>query len=238
MIDVVRTVFVDAALAIVAALALVFVLRLGRAALDAVPMSRARRALVGRLRPIAGVTLVAIYVVVTARVIIAEGDQRAWIAFALVVAVFVAASWGALRDTLEGVYLRAGHALAIGDRVQTGAVRGRVHRLDLRSVVIEATDGELAVVPYRTIAAATLLRAPSDEGSLFHVFRFAVPEDRSVPDAKRAVHEAALLSHWSSIARPPQVIATDDGHLEVTVFPIDADHVTDLERVLRRALAA
>jgi hypothetical protein len=31
----------------------------------------------------------------------------------------------------------------------------------------------------------------------------------------------------------PQVVATEDGQLEITVFPIDANHVTDIERVVR-----
>ena len=52
------------------------------------------------------------------------------------------------------------------------------------------------------------------------------------------IRETALLSHWSSIARPPEVVTTDDGELEVTIFAIDADRAPELERLLRRALAA
>lgn len=237
MIGSLREVIIDCALAVAAAVALVVVLRVGRAAIDALPMSRARRARIARLRPIVGATLVVVYVVLAARWILESDDRRAWIAFAVAAGVFAAASWGALRDAIEGAYLRAGHTLAIGDRVEIGAVRGRIQRLGLRSLVIEATDGELAVIPYRTVTASTLLRTPGDEHSAFYVFRVAVPEHRTIPDAKRVVREAALLCHWSSVARQPEVVATDDGHLEVTVFPIDADHVTDIERTLRRELA-
>lgn len=238
MFESLRSVLVDCFLAVASGLALVLVLRFGRAVLDALPMSRARRTLVTRLQPIAGATLVVIYVVIAARWILDSGDTRAWLAFGFAVAVFAAASWGALRDVIEGVYVRASRTLAVGDRVQIGAVRGRVQRLGHRNVVIEAVDGELALVPYRVVATSTVLRAPFDERSTFHVFRIAVPESRSVPEAKRIVREAALLCHWSSIARQPQVVATDDGQLEITVFPIGADHVADIERVLRRALGA
>lgn len=237
MIESLRSVVVDCVLAVASGLALVLLLRFGRAVLDAVPMSRARRVLVARLQPIAGATLVVIYVVIAARWILDSGDPRSWLAFGLAAAVFAAASWGALRDVIEGVYLRASRTLAVGDRVQIGSVRGRVQRLGRRNVVLEATDGELALIPYRTVATSTVLRGPFDERSTFHVFRLQVPEHCSVPEAKRVVREAALLCHWSSIARQPQVIATDDGQLEITVFPIGADHVADIERVLRRALA-
>jgi small-conductance mechanosensitive channel len=129
----------------------------------------------------------------------------------------------------------------IGDRIRIGDLRGRVQRLGLRAATIETIDGELALVPYRRIAAAIVFRDPADDAgadrSAFHVFRVPVPDHRTIPEVKRAVREAALLCHWSSIARPPEVAAAEDGHVEITVFPVDADHVTDLERLVRRALA-
>jgi hypothetical protein len=69
------------------------------------------------------------------------------------------------------------------------------------------------------------------------VFRIPIPTTRSIPELKRAVHEAALLCHWSSTRRMPQVAATDDGQLEITVFPVDANHVTEIERIVRSVVA-
>jgi hypothetical protein len=102
--------------------------------------------------------------------------------------------------------------------------------------VLETVDGQLAIIPYRVVASSTIRREPFRQQSTFHVFRVAVPEHKSIPELKRAVHEAALLCHWSSTRRVPQITATDDGHLEITIFPVDANHVTEIERVVRSAV--
>ncbi|MBZ0232412.1 MAG: mechanosensitive ion channel family protein [Deltaproteobacteria bacterium] len=221
---------------------LAIVLRFGRAVLDAIPWSRAGLDVVGRSAPVIGVALVAVYGILAARWVLGDGDRQTQLAFGAVVILLAAASWPALRDAFAGVFLRAGRALAVGDRVRIGDVRGRVQRLGQRAAVIETIDGELAIVPYRVAASATIFREPGDEPrdgrTPFHVFRAPVPEDRSVPEVKRAVIEAAMLCHWSSTGRSPEIAACDDGHVEITVFPIDADHVADLERVVRRALTA
>jgi small conductance mechanosensitive channel len=242
MIEALLVVALDCLVVIAGALGLVAALRFGRAALSAIPMSRAGRALVVRLRPVAGLALIAVYLVLAARWILHTGDPREQLGVALVAGLAAAASWSSLRDALEGVYLRAGRTLAVGDRIRIDDLRGRVQRLGLRAAAIETIEGELALVPYRRVAVATVFREPGDDPttdrSAFHVFRVRVPDDRAIPEVKRAVREAALLCHWSSIARPPEVAAADDGHVEITVFPVDADHVADLERTVRRALAA
>lgn len=218
------------------AVALAAILRFGRAGLDALPLSRARRNLVTRLSPLAAAMLIAVYAVIAARWVLDSNDSRAWLAFAVVVGLVAAASWSALRDALEGVYLRAARSFAVGDRVDIDGVRGRIHRLGTRSVVVQTVDGELAIVPYRMVAATTIRRDVFDEQSGFHVFRLPIPERRTIADVKRAIREAALLCHWSSPRRLPTVTATDDGQLEITVFPVDANHLTEIERVVRRAV--
>lgn len=237
MIETLLTVGIDCVVVFGGALVLIAVLRFGRAVLDALPMARARRALVDRLRPLAGAMLIAIYAVIAARWVLRSGDRGEHLAFAIVIGVAVAASWPVLRNALEGLYLRAGRSIEIGDRVDIGGIRGRVHRLGARAIVLETVDGQLAIVPYRTAAAATILREPFDEQSAFHVFRVAIPERRPIAEVKRTIREAALLCHWSSTRRLPQVSATDDGQLEITVFPVDANHAAEIERAVRGALA-
>jgi len=218
------------------ALLLAAILRFGRAVLDALPMSRARRAFVLRARPVAAATLIAIYAVIAARWVLDSADNREWIAFAIVIGIAAAASWSVLRNALDGIYLRAGRSFEVGDRVDIAGVQGRVHRLGARAVVVETVDGQLAIIPYRTVAAAIIHRAPFDQQSAFHVFRATFPKNRAIPEVKRAVREAALLCHWSSTRRLPEVTVTDDGQLEITVFPVDANHVTEIERAVRGVL--
>lgn len=236
MIETLRSIGIDCIVVFGGAFVLAVALRFGRIVLDALPMSRARLALVARLRPLAAATLIAIYAVIAARWVLASGDRSEWIAFAVIIGIAAAASWNMLRNVLEGVYLRVGRSFEIGDRVEIAGVQGRVHRLGARAVVIETTDGQLAIIPYTIVASSTIRREPFDEQSAFHVFRVSIPEQRPVAELKRAVREAALLSHWSSTRRLPQVAATEDGQLEITVFPVDANHAPEIERAVRRAL--
>lgn len=238
MIEILRLVVLDCAVVIAAAIGLVLVLRFGRAALDALPTSRARRVLIERVAPVAAVAIGVLFVATAVRWVLRTDDHRAWIAIAIVGGVTLALAWGALRDVIEGVLLRAARGCTVGDRIQLDAVRGRVERLGLRGLHVEATDGELVVVPYRAIAGKPIVRAPRVDHAAFRVFRVAVPAGRTVEDARRVLIETALLHHWASVARLPQVVVTEQGELEVTVFAIDAHRVLDVERALRRALAA
>jgi small-conductance mechanosensitive channel len=236
VIDTLLVLFRDCLVVFGGALLLAAVLRFGRIGVEALPLSRARRMLVARLSPLAAATLIAVYAVLAARWVLDSSDTREWIAFGIVLALVAATSWGALRDAVEGVYLRAARSFAVGDRVHIDGVVGRIHRLGARAVVVQTTEGELAIVPYRKVASTTIRREAFDEQSGFHVFRAPLPEAMPIPEVKRAIREAALLCHWSSPRRLPTVSVTDDGQLEITVFPVDPNHVTEIERVVREAL--
>ncbi len=236
MIATLRILGLDALVVFGGALALALLLRFGSAVLDALPFSRARRAFIARARPLAAATLIAIYAVIAARWVLDTSDDREWIAFAIVVGIAAAASWNVLRNALDGIYLRAGRSFEIGDRVDIAGVQGRVHRLGARAVVLETVDGQLAIIPYRTVASAIIHREPFDQQSSFHVFRAPFPAKRAISEVKRSVREAALLCHWSSTRRLPEVTVTDHGELEITVFPVDANHVTEIERAVRAVL--
>jgi small-conductance mechanosensitive channel len=236
MIAALRLVVVDCAVIAGAALVLAIVLRFGRALLASLPTSRARRAMIERVAPLAGTAIAVVFVAIAARWILRTEDQRAWIAIGAVATVIVLVSWGPLRDVFEGIYLRAGRTCAIGDRVQIGAVRGRIQRLGLRGLHVEGSDGTLAIVPYRALAAQTMSRTPGLDHPAFHVFRIPIPVARSIADVRKQIVEAALLHHWASVARLPLVVATEHGELEVTVFAVDPDRVADLEAAIRNGL--
>ena len=180
--------------------------------------------------------VVALYVIFATVWLLHGRDRTAALSIAVVLGVIAAASWTSLRDVVDGVYLRAARAFAIGDRVQVGGLQGRIQRLGYRFVQIETTDGELAMLPYRAIAGQAILRSPGVDRTSFHVFRVRLPAGVSIADARQTIRETALLCHWSSIAREPQVVAGDEGALEVTVFAVHADRAPDIEHALRRAL--
>ncbi len=238
MIELLRSLGTDGLVVLGAGVAVVLALRFARAVIDALPLSRARRARALRIRPIVGAITIVLYLLFVARWLLRDHPGLAPIGLALICVGLVAASWPALRDVLEGTYLRAAAVVAIGDRVQIGAVRGRIRRLGYRNILVEASDGEVAILPYRLVAAQTVLRSAELDRAAFHVFRVAIPADRSITDLKRTIRETALLNHWSSIARPPQISATPDHHVEITVFAIDPDQAPEIERAVRQAIGS
>jgi small-conductance mechanosensitive channel len=179
------------------------------------------------MRPLVGAMLCATYALLAISWVIESGDRGEWIAFVVIAGIATVASWGELRNALEGVYLRLGRSFNVGERVEIAGVQGRVHRMGARALVLETVDGQLALIPYRIVASSMMRREPFGRQSAFHVFRVPIPG--TIPELERAAHEAALLCHWSSRRRMPQVTATDDGHLDITVFPVDASHVTEIE---------
>jgi len=227
----------NALVVVASGLALILILRFGGAVLDALPMSRARRTFVVRFKPAVGALLVVAYLLLTARWLLRHDERLAPYVLSFMTIVVVVASWGALRDILEGVYHRAARSCSVGDRVQVGTIRGRIQRMGLRNVYLEGSEGDLAIVPYRVLSTHPILRSSEAERSTFHVFRVPVPSSVKIPDARRTIRERALLCHWSSIARPPQVVAAGPDELEITVFAIDGDRAPEIERAVREALA-
>jgi len=237
VIDTLRDLGFDILAVVGGGLLVVLALRFGGALFDALPMSRGRRELIARVRPLAAAALIVLYVLFVAVWMLRDGvGQYTFYSVVVVGATVVVMSRGALADLLEGVYLRAARTFAVGDRVQIGTVRGRIQRLGVRHVYIEGSDGELAILSYRNITGQPILRAADVDRTAFHIFRVPLPPERTIADAKRLVRETALLNHWSSVARPPQVAATSAAELEVTVFAIDADQAPEIERAVRRAL--
>lgn len=235
MIDTAQTIGENLLVLIGAAVALYAAYRIVEGLIDALPMRRDRRELIDRGKPVVAAALAVVWGVVVAGWILRHDPGAGQYAVILVVAVGIGVSWRMLRDVIEGVYFRSTRSFVEGDQVQVGEVRGRVQRLGPRSITIETPDGKLALVPYSRIASDTVFRAPAAERTSFHVFRVPLPAGTTLPEAKQRVREAALLCHWSSVAQPPQCIATGDGELEITVFALDSDRASEIERAVRDA---
>lgn len=212
---------------------LLWVLGIG---LDYLPVGADRRETLSRARPLAGTLIVLLYLLFGTGVLFKAQPARLPVALALVVVGFAVASWTVVRDVVSGVFLKAGRVCRVGDHVRIGSVEGRVERMGLFVVVIETREGDEAVLPYSGIARQSILRTPVIDSVTPHVFRVEAPAELQLPELRALVRRHALNSHWSSIAREPDVEATPDGALEVTVFSLDSDHAADVEAAVRRAL--
>lgn len=232
MIDAAKTIGLDLLVVLGSGLALIGLYRVANQLVLALPSSRASRAFVARLRPLVAAALVVAWAVISMRWVLRDSAGAPYTLF-IVGGVCIAAAWRVIRDIAEGIYFRAAGTCLRGDHVQIGTIRGRIQALGVRALTIETSDGELAILPYTQVAQSSLFRSPAADRTSFHVFRVPMPKESSLPEAKQRVREAALLCHWSSIAQPPQCVATGDGELEITVFALDADRASEIERAVR-----
>ncbi len=236
MIALLQSVGVDLIIVLGSALAIALGFRVANEVLTALPTTRARAAY-ERVRPVLAVALVVVWAVFALRWLLRDDASASRYAVVLVGGVFIVAMWRVIRDVVEGAFLRVANTMMVGDQVQIGDVRGRVQRVGVRAITIETTEGKLAILPNSQVAQSAVLRSPSADLTSFHVFRVPLPANAAVPAAKQRVREAALLSHWASVSQPPQCVATADGELEITVFALDADRASEIERSVRMVLS-
>jgi hypothetical protein len=157
---------------------------------------------------------------------------------AVLAGALIGAAWFAIRDFFAGVVVKAGRVFTVGDQVRVGDYEGRVGSMGIRSITLETSQGDEAVVPYSTLSRVTVLRTPAVEGLAMHVFQLNIPTDESLSDTRQRIREGALCAHWASVVREPQVKPLGGNSYEVTVFALDPDHGPDVEASVRRALAA
>lgn len=228
-----------AALLVVAGGALLLLALLGaRRLIELLPMAQERRDLVGRASPILGVVLFLLYALFGVGLLLGEKPDASAVAASVLLLLVIAAAWPALRDVASGVALKTGRVCRIGDYVRVDGIQGRVQRLGLRTLTIETSDGDEAVVPYGRVVRETLFRAPAREHAAHHVFRVRLLEGRSLREAKEAIRVTALHVHWHSVVRDPQTAVVGEGVVEVTVFPIHPDRGPDVEAAVRAVVEA
>jgi len=204
--------------------------------LRVLPLSRSRADLVERAWPVLAMVGVLAFVLFAAHVLLGPAPGVGPFAGVVVLGLLVALSWWALRDTVSGVFLRAGRACRRGDFVRIGDVEGRVERMGWRAMVVVTHSGNEAILPYSRAARESIVRTPEQAQASPHVFAIPVPTDRQVGAVKQTVRRAALLSHWSSVVREPELALRGEDTLEVTVFALDAERGYEIEAAVRRAL--
>jgi len=233
MIETAKTIGFELVVILGSAAALYGIYRVLDQLLSALPMNRDTRVLLQRVQPAFAAALVVVWGIVVVHWALRDDAGSAQYTVIIVGIAAIAAFWPVIRDIAEGLYFRSARAFLVGDQVQVGDIRGRLQSIGVRSITIETPDGELAILSYTRVAASSIFRSPAADRTSFHVFRVPMPRNTSLPDAKQRVREAALLCHWSSIAQPPQCVATADGELEITVFALDADRASEIERAVR-----
>lgn len=200
----------------------------------------ARRRVFQRLVPIVEVIAAIGFLLFAVPRLIGSSGEVTPIALALVVALVFGVSWASLRDVAAGVVFRASAPVEVGDTVRvdtrTGTLAGRVVRVGYRVLELETDEGEEALIPMSAASRASIHRLTRAE-RVVHRFQVSIPEHLGAGEARERARSAALLSHWSAIAREPEIREVSATELDIKVFALAPSRGGEIEADVRRALA-
>ncbi len=211
-------------------------LRFIRRALERLSMPEARREQIMRVLPVAE-TLVALMFLLSAVPLVVDHPQGSPVAVAMVLVGFAWVSWFAIRDFVNGAFLKSGRLLRLGDQVRLGDISGRLVRMGYRTMSIELKDGDEAIVPYGQVSRESMVRAPRDEAAWRHAFEVDAPNGLPPVRGIGLVKEAAMNHHWYAVSREPE-IRWKEGRFEVIVFALAAERGPEIQAAVEGALTA
>ncbi|KIG13822.1 hypothetical protein DB30_07535 [Enhygromyxa salina] len=211
-----------------------------RRLLAVIPMSKARRGALGRLRPVFEATAALVYLLLAVPIVFK--GQSSVILTVLFFGMF-GVLWFPIRDFVNGMLIRAGQQCEVGDRVVVEERAGVVRRLGYRTLTLETDDGTEVFVPYGRLSRGAIVRTRRVEG--VHRYGFDVELDVGLGEgegegdplaAMALIKGLAMNSHWSSVVREPEVEALAGGGVRVCVFALGREHGPAIEAAVRRGL--
>lgn len=197
-----------------------------RAAVQRIPALPRVQAALASLVPLVEVALGGLWIVLMVQRVFRPSPIFGGVAM---VGVLLYALWlgrEPVRDTLAGVILRTGGAVRVGDNLFVDGIEGRVQALGPRLATLQLRNGDESLVPYTKLSGAAIVRTPLVFGAHRHTFRLPPETDAN------SVVRAALLCHWSSVARIP-VLDLREGGLFVTVFALEPSKGAAVEAFVR-----
>lgn len=201
------------------------------------PMTRKRRAQFTKIRPVAEVVLLTLFVVLAAQLFF-RGDTDYSAAFLAFFALgLIALSWFAIRDVLAGLLIKASEVCLPGDFISIDGISGWIRGLGYRTIALDTQDGGQAFIPYHRVSRQSLIRTPAQDGVCRHTFNATVPEGVEMYEARQTIRRCALNSHWSSVVREPSIELDHAGGFSVTVFSLAPNLGILIERSVQGALA-
>ncbi|MEN0067168.1 MAG: mechanosensitive ion channel domain-containing protein [Myxococcota bacterium] len=215
------------------ALALITVLLGAWALVRLAPMTQARRRSLEQWFPILQLISILGFLVLGVQGLFSEPAYRA-LAVLLILFFGLWLARYTWMDLWHGAFLRAGGHVKVGDTITVEPWQGRVSRLGPRVLTIETQDGSDAIIPYSRLAARTIVRTPRVDGAHRYTFEVDVPSTDWTPQRLQRV---ALMHHWSTPSKPPEVKSVAADRFAVTVFALLPQHAADIERDVVKAVS-
>lgn len=216
-------------------IALYVALKAVRSFLKTLPMSKPRRALVNRFRPLVEALTIVLYVVFSVNQILTGEAFYSTIVLGCIILGVIVISWAAIRDLVAGLLLKASEVCMPGDAIEVDGIVGRVKGLGYRVIAVDTLDGGQAFIPYSRVSRSTLVRRPVADGAYRHTFEIKLPKDIESVEGQESIRLHILNSHYASAVREPRIEVNDNGTLSITVFSVAPNQGHRIESSVRKA---
>lgn len=201
------------------------------------PMTKARRAALHRMRPVVETLVAVIYLLIAIPIVFRSHENYTPLVLAVLLFGMIGISWFAIRDFINGMFIKAGELCRIGDRVEIEGQSGLVKRLGYRVLTLESDAGDEIFIPYGRLSRRSILRTPRREGLHRHSFELELAAEADPIEVMAEIKSLAMSSHWSALVREPELEALAGGRLRVHVFALERERGGAIEALVRRGLA-
>lgn len=180
--------------------------------------------------------------VVLVAIVARRADRTEALLGALILAALAWTFRATAEDFASGIVLRMEGLIDPGEWIGLDDTGGRIRAVGMRSLELETESGRRLRIPYTRIARSRIEQSVKGAGARAQTFRITM--SRAVPLARilEEIPRYALLSPWSSAARPPEVRLVGETPtefvLEVTVYAVDPAFVSEIEAAVRLGLNA
>lgn len=167
-------------------------------------------------------------------------EDLAWGAVAACLALAFIRPW---MDLAAMLILLIQRQLPIGATLEIGPLRGRVQRVGLRSITLQASDTTQHVLPATLVLTSPLRRLSLPDGRVPCLLTLPVPEGPALEPLLEQAREIALRSPWRVGTEDPRLLLLPDPHtphrllLHLQVFAADLDGAERLADDICRGLA-
>lgn len=148
--------------------------------------------------------------------------------------------WFVVREVVAGLVVRARGNLEIDQFVTLGDRQGRIGKLGLLSLQLQAEGGERVVVPYSRVSGQIQTRGRVIDAVNSHTFEVQAPPGMDPEEAEERLRQAALLTPWTAVRQPPvtTLVSTADGTcvFELVVSVVSRRFGPAVERDVRQQM--
>lgn len=151
----------------------------------------------------------------------------------LIFLVLIIVSWSFIRNFVSGLVIKISGDFKLGQKVNFNNTNGTIKKLNLLSVEIEMSNGEIMLVPYFTFSQSIVIKTSPSEKILSHTFEIELDKNDTTFNLQEFVYQKVITIPWTVPNIKPKIELTKETETKVSfkilVYAIDKKHFSLIE---------